>query len=86
SFLGPSELWLSRTHGQKLVISASHDDYPALLAEALDRLQGTGWQIAPAAELLGVSTSQLIGLFKKAPAALVVVNKHRLAIGLPGLK
>lgn len=86
SSAGPTELWLSRVHGRQLVISASHDDYPALLAEALDRLQGTGWQVAPAAELLGVTTSQLIGLFKKAPAAWTVVNKHRLAIGLPALK
>jgi hypothetical protein len=83
---GPSELWLFRTRGRQLVISASHDDYPAMLAEALDRLRGTGWQISPAARELGVSTSQLIGLFKKAPAAWMAVNKHRLAIGLPVVK
>ncbi len=68
------------------MISASHDDFPALLAEALDRLQGTGWQISPATELLGVTTTQLMGLFRKAPAALTAVNKHRQAVGLPVLK
>jgi hypothetical protein len=83
---GPSELWLSRTRGHKLVISASHDDYPALLAEALDRLQETQWQVPPAAQKLGVTTSQLIGLVKKAPAAWAAVNKYRLSVGLPALK
>lgn len=86
SSLGPSELWLSRVRSRQLVISASHDDYPPLLAEALDRLQGTQWQIAPAAQELGVSTSQLIGLFRKTPAAWAAVNKHRLSVGLPVLK
>ena len=83
---GPSDLWQARTRGRQLVISASHDDYPALLAEALDSLQKTGWQVAPAAVKLGVTTSQLIGLFKKHPAALVAVNKQRESMGLPALK
>lgn len=83
---GPSGLWLSRTRGRQLVISASHDDYPALVAEALDRLNETGWQIAPAALKSGVSTSQLIRLLKKSPAAWTAVNSHRLGAGLPVLK
>jgi hypothetical protein len=83
---GPSELWRSRTRGRQLVISAGHDDYPAIVVEALDRLQFTGWQVSPAAETLCVTTSQLIGLFKKNPAVLVAVNKQREAMGLPALK
>lgn len=83
---GPSGLWLSRTRGQKLVISASHEDFPALLAEALDHLREAQWQVSPAAQKLGVTTSQLIGLFKKAPVAWAAVNKHRAAMGLPALK
>lgn len=83
---GPSDLWRSRTRGQKLVISASHEDYPALLSEALDHLQEAQWQVSPAAQKLGVTTSQLIGLFKKAPVAWAAVNEHRMSIGLPVLK
>lgn len=83
---GPSDLWRSRTRGRQLVISASHEDFPALVAEALDHLQEAQWQVSPAAQKLGVTTSQLIGLFKKAPVAWAAVNKHRLAMGLPALK
>lgn len=83
---GLSDLWLSRVRGRHLVISAGHEDYPALVAEALDRLHETGWQVSAAARMLGVSPSQLIRLFKKAPAAWARVNEHRLAIGLPALK
>jgi len=83
---GPSDLWLSRVRGQKLVISAGHPDFPALLSEALDRLNETGWHTSPAAQKLDVSTSQLIGLFKKCPAAWARVNKHRLGMGLGVLK
>jgi hypothetical protein len=68
------------------VISASHEDFPTLVAEALDQLQGSGWQMAPAAKILGVTTSQLIGLFKKSPASWAAVREHRLAMGLPALK
>ena len=82
----PSELWRSRTRGRQLVISTSHDDYPALLAEALDQLQAHGFEIPRAAVKLGVSGTQLVGLFKKCPAAWVVLNKHREALGLPALK
>ncbi|MFO0953473.1 MAG: peptide chain release factor-like protein [Isosphaeraceae bacterium] len=36
--LEPSELWRRRCQGGKVVVSPSHDDFPALLAEALDQL------------------------------------------------
>jgi hypothetical protein len=83
---GPSDLWRSRTRGRQLVISASHEDYASLLAEALDTLQAAGFEIPRAAEKLGVSSTQLVRLFKKSPAAWVAVNKYREALGLPALK
>jgi hypothetical protein len=83
---GPSSLWCSRTRGRQLVISVSHEDYPSLLAEALDTLQAHAFEIPRAAGLLGVSGTQLVRLFKKSPAAWVAVNKHREALGLPALK
>lgn len=81
-----SATWQRRVRGRQLVVSAGHDDYPALVAEALDRLQGTRWQMAPAAEALGVSPSQLMGLFRKVPSAWVAVNGFRTAAGLPALR
>lgn len=83
---GPSELWQSRVRGRRLVISANHHDYPALVAEALDRLQEVRFEIAPAASKLGISGTQLVGLFRKSPAGWVTLNKHRAAAGLPALK
>jgi hypothetical protein len=83
---GPSELWRSRTRGRQLVISTSHEDYASLIAEALDHLQATGFEIPRAAEKLGVSGTQLVRLFKKCPAAWGAVNKHRAVLGLPALK
>lgn len=50
------------------MIALDHDDYPALVAEALDQLHDTGYEIA-AATGLGVSSSQLIRLFRREPAA-----------------
>ena len=83
---GPSELWRSRTRGQRLVISREHDDYPALVAEALDRLQAVGFDIAPAATRLGVTGTQLMRLFAKCPAGRAVLARQRAATGLPPLK
>jgi hypothetical protein len=83
---GPSERWKSRIRGQQLVVSCRHDDYPALVAEAFDRLQEHRWQIGPAASQLGISGTQLVGLFRKAPSAWVALNQHRLAMGLPAVR
>jgi hypothetical protein len=81
-----SKSWQSRVRGRQLVISASHENYPTLVAEALDQLQGVGWQIAPAAELLGITTSQLVKLFQKSPAAWGAINRLRTGAGLSALK
>ena len=82
----PSECWRSRTRGRQLLISVGHDDYPALLAEAFDQLQAVGWQMAPAAQVLGINTSQLIGLLRKAPAAWAKIHTLRATTGLAPLK
>ena len=83
---GPSALWRSRTRGRQLAISPDHDDYPALLAEALCHLQAHDFEIAPAAERLGVSGTQLVRLFRKSAAGWAVLNSRRIAHGLPALK
>lgn len=82
----PSQRWLSRIRGRQLVIAADHEDYPALVAEALDTLQGTGFEVAPAASTLRITGTQLVKLFKKTPAAWVALNAYRASVGLPELK
>jgi len=83
---GPSALWQSRTRGRQLSIAADHDDYPALVAEAIDRLLLVGFEIKPAAELLAVSPSQFIKLFRQVPAAWMALNRLRVEAGLVPLK
>ena len=82
----PSDVWRRRVRARRLVIAADHDDYPALVAEALDRLAASDWQMAPAAHELGVSTSQLVRLLAKSPAAWTAINRLRAAHGLTPLQ
>jgi len=82
----PSPLWQSRVRGRQLVIAADHDDYPPLVAEALDRLTACGFEMRPAADSLGVSMSQLVKLFRHQPAAWVAINRFRGEVGLARLK
>lgn len=46
----------------------------------------TLYEIPPAALTLGVSGTQLVGLFKKCPVGWVGLNRHRAAAGLPALR
>jgi hypothetical protein len=69
-----------------LSIAADHDDYPALVAEAIDRLLLVGFEIKPAAEVLAVSPSQLMKLFRQVPAAWMALNRLRGDAGLAPLK
>jgi hypothetical protein len=78
----PSELWEARTAGGKLSVSGEHDDFPALLAEALNRVAIAEFDLADAAESLGISSSQLVKLLKIEPEALALVNRERQARGL----
>jgi hypothetical protein len=81
-----SELWQSRTRGGKLAINPDHDDYPALLAEALDHIAATDWDEAAAATTLGVSRTQLVNLLRHEPAALALLNHERFERNRPPLK
>ena len=82
---GPSSLWISRTRNGRLAIAVVHRDYPTLVAEALDQLQAASIRTADAAAALGVTTSQLIGLFRKSAAVWTAVNAARVAAGLSRL-
>lgn len=81
---GPSPLWQSRCHGLK--VSASHADFPALLAEALDVLAAWNADPKPAAAMLGCTPSQLVRLLKLDPRGLALVNRWRLERQLHALR
>lgn len=82
----PSPRWRARLCGRRLGVSADHDDYPALIAEALDRLQADALDMRATAAVLGVTATQLLKLFKRAPAAWTTLNRLRVGQGLTVLK
>ena len=82
----PSETWRGRVRSGRLAINPGHDDFPALLAEALDHLAAAGQDLATAAERLGVSPSQLLKLLRHDPRGLRVFNAARMDLGLSALK
>lgn len=73
----PSQLWKSRCRSGRIEINAEHDDFPAMLAEALDAIVAADWEMGVAAKQLGASVSQLVKFLKKEPAALARVNAIR---------
>jgi hypothetical protein len=82
----PSPLWQSRCRGGRIEVSPTHDQFPALLAEALDVIATGGFDPKRAAAALGCSVSQLAKLLKKEPRALAQVNRERLCRGLHPLQ
>lgn len=82
----PSESWTSRVRGGKINVSVSHAEFPGLLAEALNWVGSTNFELPAAARRLGLSTSQLVKFLKSCPEAWQMVQQHRVAQGLPRLK
>jgi hypothetical protein len=82
----PTELWTSRCRGGTIAVSSEHNDFAAMLAEALDQLAGAGWNLQEASDRLGCSPSQMTKLLRKHPPALGVLNRHREQAGLSRLQ
>jgi hypothetical protein len=82
----PSTRWKMRSQGGRLAVRGEHDDYPPLVAEALDRLATTQGDAAAAASQLGVTATQFVRLFKKQPSAWMALAACRRAHGLPPLR
>ena len=78
---GPTPLWRSRTRGGRIVINPQHDDFPTLLAEALDALERAGDEPAVAAESLGCSATQFLKFLKLERRAFAWLNDRRRAAG-----
>jgi hypothetical protein len=77
----PTPLWRERCRGGRLVINPRHDDYPALLAEALDVIFACGDEPNAAAGVLGCTASQLVKLLKESPRGLTLLNERRQKVG-----
>ena len=82
----PSPLWRARCPGGRIAINPRHDDFPALLAEALDVIASREMDVRAASGALGCSSSQLIKLLKDEPRALRQVNERRTQLGLRPLR
>lgn len=78
----PSALWLSRCRSARIVISPTHDDFPSVLAEALDFVEHSGMDVKMAASTLGCTTTQLTRFLKIEPRAFLQVNQARVRLGL----
>ena len=78
----PSELWRSRCRAGRVAINPEHEDFPSLLAEALDVLASRAFDVQAAATALLCTPSQLVKLLKHEPAALELVNNARAERGL----
>ncbi|MEM1185786.1 MAG: peptide chain release factor-like protein [Planctomycetota bacterium] len=81
-----SALWRRRLQGTKLVVNPKHAEYPALLAEALDVLDASGFDPRVAATRLTTTPSQLLRLVKHHPPAFAALNASREARGEHALK
>lgn len=79
----PSELWKSRCRDGKIACNAAHEDFPALLAEALDVIACRQGHLSSSAEQLGCTASQLMKLLAKEPDAWQRMNEIRHSHGLP---
>jgi len=77
-----SPLWRSRVTGQRLVINPAHDDFPALLAEALDALVAADYDLQAAAAALAITATQLARFLRHEPSAWLRVNQGRRQCGL----
>lgn len=82
----PSPTWQKHCPRGKLAIRADHDDYPSLLAEALDTVAACQGKLATSAGRLGCTPSQLTRFLKCLPRALAAANAIRQAHGLKPLR
>jgi hypothetical protein len=69
-----------------LHINAKNPLYPSAVADALDVLKATHWNIASAAAVLGVSTSAFARFLHDDPALWTHVNQIRAQLGMRPLR
>ena len=81
-----SQLWRSRLSGGRIAVSATHADFPTILAEALDTIAAAEADVKRAADALECTMSQLLKFLKREPRALGLVNGWRDDRGLHPLR
>lgn len=81
----PSPLWQMRCKNQRISVSPQHEDYPAVLAEVLDGLAASGWDLTTIALHFSTTPSQLVKLIRSHPPAMQLLNQQRQAAGLSKL-
>lgn len=77
------ELWTRRCGNGRIHVNPAHDDFPAMLAIALDALARSGWKPPESSESLGCTASQLLKLLRAEPRAWLLLNAERRTRGLP---
>lgn len=82
----PSELWRSRVHGERISVSSEHEDFPALLSEALDVIHSYDFDLRDAAADLECTSSQLTKFLQQDAEAFAFVNQERARLGMRRLK
>lgn len=83
---GPSALWKRRCHEGRVAVNPRHVDYPAILAEALDRIAACRGDVGTASTELGCTTTQLVKLVRTDSDAFRLVNAWRRESGQHALK
>jgi hypothetical protein len=81
----PTDLWRSRCHDTRIGINEDHDDFPTMIAEAIDVLKSRNCHLPGSAEQLLCTPSQLVKLLKKEPRAFLWLNDERRKHGLSAL-
>jgi hypothetical protein len=82
-----SPLWVSRvTTAGRIQCNPDHEDFPSLLALALDVLESCGWDVGKGALRLGCTGSQLLKMVQQHPPAFVVLSAARASLGLKALR
>lgn len=82
----PTPLWCQRCRGGAVRVNASHEDFPSLLAEALDLVAAMAFAIPETAAALGCTTSQIVKFLRAEPQALAWVNRQRAQRNMPRLR
>lgn len=83
---GPSDLWRSRCAAGRIACNRRHQDFPVLLAEAMDSIVACRYDHRRAAAALRISPSHLVKFLQKEPAALAKVNRQRRGLGMRALR
>ena len=86
TFAIPLELHDQVNRDGKLAVNPRNPRYLPILSAVLDLLAAYHGQISPAADRLGLTTTNLINLLSDDPKAWTVAQEMRKRFGLPALK